>query len=38
MRMLPHEHSVEVSDFTTRRSSRCLVRESTCMFDPAALW
>ena len=38
MRILPHEHSLEVSDFTTRRSPRCLVRESTCIFDAAALW
>jgi hypothetical protein len=38
MRMLSHEHSVEMSDFTTRRSPRCLVRESTCMFDAAVLW
>jgi hypothetical protein len=38
MRMLPHEHSVEVSDFTTRRSPRCLVRESTRTFHAKALW
>jgi hypothetical protein len=38
MRILQHEHSVEVSDFTTRRSSRCLIHESTCRFDAAALW
>ena len=37
MRILPHEHSVEVADFTTRRGPRCLVRESTCIFDAAAL-
>ena len=38
MRTPPHEHSVETSDFTTQRSPRCLVRESTCMFDAAAPW